>query len=83
MVWLMVWLSCIVLVVSLAFVSVRAINLVMLNVGRGARIRETGGQKVGIRKKQEERGEKKGVPILAVVYIAAASSFLRLCCVLL
>ena len=33
--------------------------------------------------RQEERGEKKGVPILAVVYIAAASSFLRLCCVLL
>ena len=32
--------------------------------------------------RQEERGgEKKGVPILAVVYIAAASSFLRLCCV--
>ena len=31
----------------------------MLNVGRGARIRETGGQKVGIRKKQEERGEKR------------------------
>ena len=33
-------------VLSLAFVNVRVISLVMLNVGKGAKIRETGWQVV-------------------------------------